>query len=136
MKVYLAGAIHGRTDSECRHWRSIARSYIESAGHEVLDPMERDYRGSEEEHAEELVNDDKEDIESSDAVLVNASVPGWGTAMEVLYAVSFGKRVVAFSTYTSSPSISPWLRCHADAIFESIEYAIAGLLDGSSKGMR
>jgi nucleoside 2-deoxyribosyltransferase len=98
--------------------------------------MERDYRGSEEEYAEDLVADDKEEIESSDCVLVNANRPSWGTAMEVMYAVQFGKRVVAFATYTLSPTISPWLRCHCDAIFDSIDTAIAGLLDGSAKGIR
>jgi nucleoside 2-deoxyribosyltransferase len=136
VKIYLAGPIHGCTDLDCRAWRGVARSYIESAGHEVLDPMERDYRGSEEEYSEDLVADDKEDIECADAVLVNANRPSWGTAMEVMYAVSFGKKVVAFATYTLSPTISPWLRCHCDAIFGSIDTAIAGMLDGSAKGMR
>jgi len=136
VKIYLAGPIHGRTDLECKHWRSVARSYIECAGHEVLDPMDRDYRGFEEQHATDLVDKDKREIESADAVLVNANRPGWGTAMEVLYGKYMGKRVVAFATHTNAPSLSPWLQCHTNGVFDSIEHAIGGLLDGSTKGIR
>jgi nucleoside 2-deoxyribosyltransferase len=136
VKIYLAGPIHGKDDSVCRAWRINARFLLETAGHVVLDPMQRDYRGAEEEHAEELVADDKDEIESSDAVLVNANAPGWGTAMEVLYAIQMGKKVVAFATHAAAPTISPWLRCHTHAVYELLGYAINGLVDGSSKGMR
>lgn len=131
--IYLAGPIHGRTDAECKQWRSIARTTLHLAGHEVVDPLDRDYRGTEEEHADELVADDKEAIEQADVLLVNASEPSWGTAMECLYAMAFGKTVIA---WTSSPSISPWLRCHTTAIFGTLGEALEGIATGSTKGMR
>lgn len=131
--VYLAGPIHGKSDLECKAWRNHARSLLEDSGHFVVDPMDRDYRGRENENAERLVADDKAWIEQCDVVLVNASEPSWGTAMEVMYAISFGKRVVAF---TNSQSISPWLRCHAHAIFWNLQQAAAGVAGAATVGMR
>ena len=136
MKIYLAGPIHGHTDEQCKAWRHSARASLECVGHEIVDPMDRDYRGVEDENAENLVAEDKEAIESSDAVLVNANAPSWGTAMEVMYATSFGKQVVAFATHASSPTISPWLRCHTHAIYESLNAALCGIATGSCAGMR
>lgn len=134
--IYLSGPINGKDDGLCRAWRNSAASSLKAAGHAVLDPMGRDYRGREEESAEEIVSLDKEDIESSEVVLVNANSPGWGTAMECLYAISMGKRVVVFATHASAPSISPWLRCHSHAIFDSLDSAIAHIAYGSATGTR
>jgi nucleoside 2-deoxyribosyltransferase len=133
MNIYLAGPIHGRSDAECRDWRLAAKAAIEAAGHSVIDPMNRDYRGCEEEHAEQLVADDKEAIELCDALLVNANAPSWGTAMEIVYGIVWGKQVVAFS---NAETISPWLRCHTNAIFHALDQAVAGIVDFSSEGMR
>lgn len=134
--VYLSGPINGMTDEQCMAWRQSAAHSIRLAGSTVIDPMSRDFRGREEEHAEDIVSRDKEDIESCDVLLVNANNPGWGTAMECLYAIYMGKRVVAFATYSSAPSISPWLRCHAHAIFDSLDSAVAYIAYGSKTGMR
>ena len=133
MRIYLAGPIYGRTDAECREWRLHPKSLLEVAGCEVSDPMQRDYRGSEDEHAEQIVADDKEAIELCDTLLANASVPSWGTAMEVIYGSMFGKQIVAFS---HAKEISPWLRCHTHAIFQTLEQAVAGIVSSSTKGMR
>lgn len=132
-KVYLAGPIHGMTDLECKAWRTEAAALLAVHDVEALDPMCRDFRGTEEELADELVEADKEDIEQADVVLVNANHPSWGTAMEVFYAKSLGKRVIAFS---NSASISPWLRCHTCAIFGTLHEAIAGIVLGECAGMR
>lgn len=134
--VYLAGPIHGRTDSECKEWRSKAAAILGVHDIACIDPMSRDYRGTEDANAEELVARDKEWIEQCDVVLVNANVPSWGTAMECLYAVSFGKKVVAFATHSSAESLSPWLRCHCTAVFESLWAALDGIVFGSTGGMR
>ena len=56
--------------------------------------------------------------------------------MEVLYAVQLGKTVVAFATHGNAPSVSPWLRCHTTAIYESLSSAIAGITNHSITGMR
>lgn len=133
--VYLAGPINGRTDEECNGWRSVAAEALRGFGHEVLDPMSRDFRGVEDDHASEIVSGDKEDIESADVVLVNANSPSWGTAMEVMYGISFGKTVIAFATHASVPRISPWLRCHTHAIYESLGIAIAAV-NGATSGPR
>jgi hypothetical protein len=106
---------------------------LEAAGHEVSDPMERDYRGCEDEHAEQLVADDKEAIELCDTLLVDASMPSWGTAMEIMYGTMFGKQIVSFS---DAETISPWLRCHTHAIFQTLDQAVAGIVSFSAQGMR
>ena len=131
--VYLAGPIHGRSDEECKGWRDAAAETLRLFGHQVLDPMSRDYRGREEENADELVAQDKEEIEICDTILVNANEPSWGTAMEILYAISFGKQVIAFS---DAKTISPWLRMHTTAIYQSLSHALAAINDGSPAGMR
>jgi len=136
MQVYLCGPIHSQTAYECTHWRGIARSYIESAGHAVRDPMDRDFRGREEECSGEIVAGDLDDIEQSNVVLVNANRPGWGTAMEVLYAHQRGKRVVAFASHTNAPTLSPWLREHTEDVYESVHSACGAILSGSRSGIR
>jgi nucleoside 2-deoxyribosyltransferase len=121
------------TDIECKPWRTQAASLLCVHDVEVVDPMARDFRGREDEVADELVDADKEEIEQCDVLLVNANQPGWGTAMEVFYAKSLGKQVIAFS---NAESISPWLRCHAWAIFGTLDEAIAGIVLGECAGMR
>lgn len=135
-KVYLAGPINGKSDDECMGWRNAAANTLRSFGHEVLDPMSRDYRGKEDVNAEDIVCWDKEQIESCDIVLVNANAPSWGTAMELVYGISFGKHVVAFATHTNSPRISPWLRCHTHEIYQSLSHALSSITQGSSAGLR
>jgi nucleoside 2-deoxyribosyltransferase len=98
--------------------------------------MSRDYRGIEDDNAEKIVEGDKEDIVSCDVVLVNANGPNWGTAMELVYASQCGKEVVAFATHGNVPRISPWLRMHTTAIYESLSHALAAINDGSAAGMR
>lgn len=135
-KVYLAGPINGKTDEECMRWRALAAEALWRFGHEAIDPMVRDYRGAEDSHAEDIVSGDKEDIESCDVVLVNANSPSWGTAMEVVYAISFGKTVIAFATPESAPRLSPWLVSHTHAIYQSLSHALAGINQGSNVGRR
>ena len=133
MKVYLAGAINGKSDAECKGWRSVAATALGLAGHAVLDPMARDYRGSEDDNVDDIVQGDLDDIDVCDVVLVNACSPSWGTAMELVYAKQYGKQIVAFS---DAPRISPWLRHHTDAVFSDLPLAIDGIVSGSSIGMR
>ena len=131
--VYLAGPIFGKTDRECMVWRNRANSILGVHGVSCFDPMFADYRGVEDDAAEELVARDKEWIEQATLVLVNANEPSWGTAMEVLYAKTLGKQVIAF---TEADAISPWLRCHTTAIFRTMEESLGGILFGEVAGMR
>lgn len=110
LKVYLAGPINGCTDEECKGWRAQARRILEPAC-AVIDPMDFDCRGLESEMAPEIIKHDLRRLEDSDAILVNAERPSWGTAMELVYAGMAGKPAFAFAGEAAG-SASPWLRGH------------------------
>lgn len=118
--TYLCGCINGLSDSECRDWREVAKELLKT---ETLDPMRRDYRGKEDESVDEIVKGDLDDIAASTFMLVNATRPSWGTAMEIVYACE-GQRlgIVAF---VGDARVSPWLRYHCDQIFRTVEEAVA-----------
>jgi hypothetical protein len=118
--VYLCGGINGCTDSQCNDWRTTAKSLLSPLN--ILDPMRRDFRGREDECVSEIVNGDKEDIDNSDFLIVNATRPSWGTAMEVFYASEQGKTNIAF---VGDSPVSPWLRHHCAAIVRTVEEACA-----------
>jgi len=82
--------------------------------------MRRDYRGREDQCVDEIVQGDLDDIYASRFVLVNATKPSWGTAMEIVYAHKDNKIIVAF---TGDSRVSPWLRKHC-RVFPSLEEAI------------
>ena len=115
--VYLCGPINGRSDADCNDWRSKAKSLLEDL--ETLDPMRRDYRGRENQAVHEIISNDKQDIDDSDAVLVYFDKPSFGTAMEIYYAADQGKRVVAVNV--SGKPTSPWITGHVYSVFESLE---------------
>jgi nucleoside 2-deoxyribosyltransferase len=120
-RIYLAGPINGCTDEEANGWRDQVRAAL--TGWDILDPMSRDYRGREGENAAAIVVGDKEDISASDVVLVNATRPTWGTAMELHHAYTRRKRIVAFGTTVPSP----WLVYHCDSIHPTLAGALAEL---------
>lgn len=124
--VYLCGPINGRADAECKGWRAEASLALLRAGWTVLDPMRRDFRGVEGDHARAIVHGDLFDVQASDWLLVNAERPSWGTAMEVVYARTYPlrKRVVAFG---AGPYPSPWLLYHCDRLFPVLADALAYL---------
>jgi hypothetical protein len=124
--VYLAGPINGCSDDECMAWRARARQLLSSGQFDIFDPMDWDLRGREASAARELVSADLHAIAACNFVLVNASRPSWGTAMEVVRAWDSGKGVVAFSD-ASAPS--PWLMVHTHAILDSLEAAVVFLMN-------
>jgi nucleoside 2-deoxyribosyltransferase len=121
MKVYLCGGIHGLTDEQANEWRQRAKALLGEVS--ILDPMRRDYRAVESENVDSFVQDDLREIAESDTLLVNATRPSWGTAMEIVYARILGRRIVAFTE--PGTSVSPWLKYHCDAITSSLEEAVA-----------
>ena len=123
MKVYLCGGINGLSDDRCRTWREYSKERLEC---ETIDPMRRDYRGIEDQNVAAIIDGDKADIDASDVLLVNATQPSWGTAMEVLYAWEHGKPCFC----VASERISPWLRYHSTAIFDDINDAIRAINSG------
>lgn len=116
--VYLCGGINGLSDSDCKDWRQMAQ---ENLTQPTLDPMRRDYRGKEDYNVEAIVQGDLDDIAVSDVILVNATRPSWGTAMEIVYAYQLGKIIHAFAY---PDKVSPWLRFHCTFIHPTHEVAI------------
>lgn len=115
MKIYLCGPINGRSDEECKGWRAVATQAFTACGHEVIDPMARDYRGRELEPgiAREIVENDKADIDACDVLFVYFDKPSVGTSMEVLYAWERGRFV--FLLDQSGKPLSPWFIYHSHA---------------------
>lgn len=110
LKVYLCGPINGCTDSECKDWRSEAKKVLP----DTIDPMVRDYRGREDQCVKEIVELDKKDIDSCDALLVNYDKPSVGTSMEILYAWERNKQIVVVAR--PDAKISPWLKYHSGIV--------------------
>lgn len=122
--VYLAGPIHGCTDEECKGWRAEARRMLEQT-FDIIDPMDFDCRGREDLLAVEIVQGDIFRLGMADLVLVNATRPSWGTAMEMVYANQAEKVVVAV---TGSEKVSPWVRRHASECFQTLQQACLELV--------
>jgi nucleoside 2-deoxyribosyltransferase len=123
MIVYLAGPIFGCTDAEAKAWRRDARRLLEARGHGVSDPMDRDYRREEAGNEEAIVDGDLRAIAESDAVLVSARWPSWGTAMEIVYA---HHQEIPVAAFTTKRPLSPWLTYHAD-VYPTLEAAVEAL---------
>lgn len=125
--VYLAGAIFKADDQQANAWRDEATRFLSAVGIRAVNPMRRDYRGREHIDPHALVMADLHDIETCDALLVNASKPSWGTAMEVFFAHQNDVPVVAFC-YSAR---SPWLVHHCQHIESSLAeacYRLVGVL--------
>lgn len=118
MKTYLCGPINGCTDSECNDWRSECKKHFPLS----IDPMRRDYRGIEMESVNEIVQLDKIDVEVCDVVIANCPKPSVGTSMEVFYAWTLNRPVVAIVPEGQIPS--PWLKYHATTLVHSVRDAI------------
>lgn len=132
--VYLCGGINGLTDEQAKGWREVAKAaFVDKVF--VLDPMRRDYRGREDECVNEIVRGDLEDIRKSDALLVNAARPSWGTAMEVYHAATNSlhpgdcapERLIV--TIVPSGPVSPWLRRYSTHIVPTLEQGIELILE-------
>jgi nucleoside 2-deoxyribosyltransferase len=125
--VYLAGPINGCSDAEATDWRTLATAQFVAAGWTVLDPMRRDYRGIEDQNVAAIIEGDLDDIRASDALLVMAERPTWGTAMELAEAYALCLHCVAV---VSASRISPWLRHHAEIVStldEGIQLVLRGV---------
>lgn len=120
--IYLAGAINGKTDAECKDWRDEATAIITDAMHIAVNPLSRDYRGRELENVRDIVHGDLTDIRKADAVVANCVSPSWGTAMEIRAAYSFSVPVFCWALDPSR--CSPWLKYHAAYIADNMRYAV------------
>jgi nucleoside 2-deoxyribosyltransferase len=129
MKVYLCGGIHALADAEAQEWRGRAKALLASHA-TVLDPMLRVRREVSNSELHSFISSDLREIAESDALIVNATRPSWGTAMEIVYARLLQRRIVAFVD-PREKSVSPWLRYHCE-IHPSLEEAVASLVNPTS----
>lgn len=130
MRIYLCGPINGCTDDEATTWRDwFQETSLSDAVYpnevEWIDPMVRDYRGGEVDNYREIVELDKRDIRSSNALVVMFTQPSVGTSMEIFFAWTIGIPVILIDE--SNKPLSPWMRYHATAIVRSKELALAKL---------
>lgn len=119
MKPYLRGPINGCSDSECNDWRATIKAAFPGA----IDPMRRDYRGSEGDDFREIVELDRRDVARCDCFVANCPKPSVGTSMEILLAWQIGKPVVAI--VPDVRDVSPWLRYHCTKLVTSTADAVA-----------
>lgn len=132
MKVYLAGPINGCTDGEANDWRTQAKALLPN----VIDPMDRDYRGKEDESVNDIVEGDKHDINSADAVIAYCPKPSVGTSMEVLYCYKpYGQSKPCIVVVPPGSPCSPWLRYHATEVVSTVSEAVQALLALDPKRM-
>jgi nucleoside 2-deoxyribosyltransferase len=124
--IYLCGGINGLSDKDCTDWREHCKAKLGHT-HNLIDPMRRDYRGKEDESVNEIVCGDYADIAKSDIILVNATRPSWGTAMEMHHAfINLDKYVIAIV----GDRVSPWLRYHSHKLYTDFDSAIDFLIKG------
>jgi nucleoside 2-deoxyribosyltransferase len=123
-RIYLCGPIHGCDNKEASTWRERVKK---NKGFDFVDPMRRDYRGIEDGNVKEIVELDKQDILSCDAILVMYKKPSVGTSMEIYFAWSLHIPVIVINE--SNGSISPWLQYHATEIFDNVFDASVKLKD-------
>lgn len=121
--IYLAGAIFAQEDKDCKDWRKLAKLYLKDRGFEFLDPMQRDYRGRQEQFIDEICHWDIAEIDQSDILLVNSIIPSFGTGMEVFYAkVLRRKKVYSFVDLVTKTS--PWIHKYSDKVFPTLPEAL------------
>lgn len=121
--VYLAGPINGCTDDEANGWRESFMTRLPTYG--FLDPMERDYRGREDECINEIVELDKSDINDCDIFLAYHWKSSDGTSMEIHYAWELRQKQsespLVLVVIPEGQRISPWVRYHSDKIIPTLE---------------
>lgn len=127
--VYLSGPIGHCTPEQVHSWRD---KFTAAWGKPfVRDPTDRVYTVEQNySHANEIVVNDKNDINDSQVVLVNISDPPvgfqmWGTPMEIIYSWQQGREVIIITDNIAT--LSPWVVYHMDHAVTSVEEAIAYL---------
>ncbi len=128
--TYLCGGINGLSDSQCKDWREYAKANLKT---KTLDPMRRDYRGIEAQNRQLIQANDLSDIAQSDFVLVNATRPSWGTAMELVYAKLLSRTVIGWCDVEIGKQ-SPWLVNHCDELTIGLDEAIRAINHRAERG--
>jgi hypothetical protein len=124
LRTYLGGPINGCTDDEANGWREGFKTRPELAHVDFVDPMERDYRGREDDCVNEIVELDKRDIDSVDILLAYAWQPSPGTHMEIMYGYCQAPNSpLVLLVMPEHMRISPWLRYHSHKIVHTLDEA-------------
>jgi nucleoside 2-deoxyribosyltransferase len=127
-KVYLAGPIQHVNDYG-KGWREWLKNNRDE--YTWIDPMDKYDTMAEAEDEwtiTDIVEDDLEMIDDSDAVLVHwDAVPTAGTPMEIFYSFHDAEVPVVVQTKLHESDVSPWIEYHATAIVETFDEAIEKL---------
>ena len=142
-KVYLGGGIKDVSREEASEWRTHATEELELQSNTLilktfditgkidlitnfkcLNPMRRNFRSNEWSSQNEIVTLDKKDIIEADILLVNATKPSWGTAMEVLFGFEQHKIIVCFTGSDNEKDWNPWLGYHCTKLTKTLDEAI------------
>jgi nucleoside 2-deoxyribosyltransferase len=117
VRVYLAGPMAGMSDQACRVWREYAKKQDPSI--DWLDPMVRDYRaGWQGVNPAWIVEPDKRDIDSCDAVLAVVEPVSVGTTMEIQHA--WLQRIPVIAVAQFPKNVSPWIVYHSYCVVDQV----------------
>lgn len=125
-KVYLAGGIHGLSDEEVFGWREYVSRELEKYNVGSIDPTKRDYRGKEDEYAEQIVASDLDEIDDCRILLANIIPENQlvGTYMEIFYSSITCWPMTTIVVIPEGHYPSPWLTVHCDYMLTSLDDAI------------
>lgn len=119
--IYLAGPISGTLSQGRDPWRRIATAAIHQENSIALDPV-RFGLDPKTDGPQAVVYFDLTVLSTADALLIDATHPTWGGAMELLHAYQARIPTIGF-TVLEGASPSPWLLHH-----------LAGFYPGDLKG--
>ncbi len=132
--IYLAGPIKGCSLKEMNEWREYCSCKIK---HPIINPALRDFRGDIESNYDcmnEIVNPDKNEINSCSVLLANCWQTSVGTSMEILYAWERGKLIV--SVIPEGKEISAWIVAHSHKLYHSMDEAIEYINELTSRDFK
>src|SRR5947209_3297539 len=123
--LYLAGPMDGCSVKESTGWRKEAIDRLKEL-YDIRNPMIRDWFKNDYNprvHEPLIVEGDKGDIEAADVVLANCWQRSFGTPMEIFYARSLRKYVLAVvpQSMTVNGFASPWVSYHSNRVVSDLE---------------
>lgn len=117
-RCYLAGPIDACTYDEIHGWRDMLKKDYPDI--DWVDPSTRSYDNQKD--WQRLVDDDLEDIASSDALLAYFWKNGSGTSMELVYAFEI-YRLPVVVVVPHLDQVGPWVQYHSDHIVDNFQHA-------------
>lgn len=121
MKLYLAGPIFGCSVKECKRWRSYLTEQLSKINIKTKDPtrnilnLQRQLEQGIIDDIEDIVEQDKADINICDGIIAYMPFVSIGTCMEIMYAYINNKEIYIIAGQQIAES--PWIIYHATEIF-------------------